>query len=171
MNKNYGVVGAIKTVYFEEADNDLLQTTLTQEGKLLKPINRGIGRPCFIYFNTPQRDNKVYEGWDQPEAAEVSLSKDASANYLNKITFNITMPSQDATSNSIGAYYPYNGYTLKQMGLYNDAHLTTTTNASNDLTSYPYNNMQCGMLLAIKNITAFQKNADTEIRLQWTLTI
>ena len=171
MNKNYGVVGAIKTIYFGEDDNDLLQTTLTQEGKLLKPINRGIGRPCFIYFNTPRQNNKVKEGWDDPASAEVSLSKDNAASYLNKITFNITMPAQDATSNSIGAYYPYNGYTLKQMGLYNDAFLTTGVTASNDLTSYPYNNMQCGMLLAVKNITAFQKNADTEIKLQWTLTI
>ena len=57
------------------------------------------------------------------------------------------------------------------MGLYNDAWLTTGVTQSNDLTSYPFNNMQCGMLLAVKNITAFQKNADTEIKLQWTLTI
>lgn len=171
MNKNYGVVGAIKTIYFDEAqDNAYLQTTLSDSGKLLKPVNRGVGRPCFIYFNTPQNNGNVTEGWDEA-TSEVSLSKDNSSLYLNKITFSITMPAQSAAENAVGKYYPYNGYTLKQMGLYNDAHLTTATDSSNDLTSYPYNNMKHGMLLAIKNITSFQKTADVEIKLTWTLTI
>lgn len=172
MNKNYGVVGAVKTFYFDETlDNDFLQSTLSDSGKLLKPINRGVGRPCFIYFNTPQENLATKEGWDDPASAEVSLSKDNSASYLNKITFAITMPAQSAAENAVGKYYPYNGYTLKQMGLYNDALLTTGVDSSNDINSYPFNNMQHGMLLAVKNITSFQKTSDVELKLTWTLTI
>ena len=57
------------------------------------------------------------------------------------------------------------------MGLYNDALLTTGVDASNDLNNYAYNNMKHGMLLAVKNITSFQKTADVELKLTWTLTI
>lgn len=172
MNKNYGVVGAIKTFYFDEnIDNDYLQSTLSDSGKLLKPINRGVGRPCFIYFNTPQSGGNTKEGWDDTASAEVALSKDSSSNYLNKITFSITMPAQTAAENAVGKFYPYNGYSLKQIGLYNDALLTTGTTSSNDLQSYPFNNMQHGMLLAIKNISSFNKTADVELKLTWTLTI
>lgn len=175
MNKNYGVVGAIKTIYFdEENDSAYLQSTLSDSGKLLKPVNRGVGRPCFIYLNTPQitvgGKRTPKEGWAD-SSAEAALSKDSSASYLNKLTFTVTMPAQTAADNAVGQYYPYNGYTLKQMGLFNDARLTTGTDSSQDLNSYPYNNMPCGMLLAIKNITAFEKTADSEVVITWTLTI
>lgn len=172
MNKNYGVVGAIKTPYFDGFnDKELLQSTLSDSGKLLKPINRGVGRPCFIYFNTPQENGATKEGWDQETTAEVALTKDSSSNYLNKITFTINMPSQDASSGAVGDYYPYNGYALKQIGLFNDARITTGITAENDANSYPYLNMPCGMLLAIKNITSIQKTADVNLVLTWTLTI
>lgn len=174
MNKNYGVVGAIKTIYFDsDTDNDYLQTTLTDNGKLLKPINRGVGRPCFIYFNVPTVESDGHkvpnEGWDDAKS-DVCLSKDNSSSYLNKITFRIQMPAQSSAENAVGEYYPYNGYTLKQMGLYNDAMLTTSINNVN-FSDYTYFNMPCGMLLAVKNITAFDKTADVELNLTWTLTI
>lgn len=172
MNKNYGVVGAIKTPYFDGInDLSLLNTTISDSGRLLKPVNRGIGRPCFIYFNTPQSNGQPKEAWDNPQSSEVALSKDASSSYLNKITFSITLPSQSSADGAIGQFYPYNGYTLKQIGLFNDARLTTGVTNSADGNSYPYLNMPCGMLLAIKNITAFEKTADVELKLTWTLTI
>lgn len=172
MNKNYGVVGSIKSPYFDKSnDVAFLQSTISDSGKLLKPVNRGIGRPCFLYLNTPQGANGTIEQWDQTNSAEVALSKDSSSLYLNKITFTVTMPSQDSSNNSVGEFYPYNGYVLKQMGLFNDARLTTTTTATKDSTSYPYLNMPCGMLLAVKNITAFEKTADVELKITWTLTI
>lgn len=171
MNKNYGVVGAIKSYYFDsENDSSYLETTITSTGKILKPEHRGVGRPCFIYFNTPQSNNKTIEAWSN-SSSEVALSKDNSSSYLNKITFTVTMPAQSAAENAVGMYYPYNGYTLKQMGLYNDALLTTSVDGSEDTDSYPYKNMQHGMLLAIKNITSFQKTADVELKVTWTLTI
>lgn len=171
MNKDYGVVGAIKSPYFDKtSDSEFLQTTITDSGKLLKPLYRGIGRPAFIYFNAPQSNSVTKEGWDS-SSAEVSLSKDENSSYLNKITFAITMPAQTISENAVGEYYPHNGYNLKQIGLYNDAWLATGVDASNDANSYPFQNMQHGMLLAKKNITTFQKTADVELKLTWTLTI
>ena len=80
------------------------------------------------------------------------------------------MPAQNATNDAIGKYYPYNGYTLKQMGLYNDAYLDPSMGNDNP-DSYAYSNMCCGMLLALKNITSFTKTDDNEMTITWTLTI
>jgi hypothetical protein len=169
MSKNFNVVGAIKTCYFNStSDSSKLMSSISSEGRLLKPTYRGIGRPCFIYFNT----STTNENW-RDTSAEVILSNDSSLNYLNKITFSITMPSQSAVNDAIGAYYPYNGYTLRQIGLYNDARLSKVVSAvgTDEASAKPYNNMPCGMLLAVKNIAAFTKIADTSVTLTWTLTI
>lgn len=170
MSKNFNVVGAVKTCYFNSStDSGKLMSAISTEGRLLKPAYRGIGRPCFIYFNTP-----TTESWKSAsEGVEVTLSNDSSLNYLNKITFKITMPSQSAVNNAVGAYYPYNGYTLRQIGLYNDARLSKVVTAygTEEASKSVYGNMPCGMLLAIKNIAAFTKIADTSVTLTWTLTI
>ena len=167
----YNVKGAIKTVYFSETEqaSGYLQSSNSDSGRLLKPEYRGIGRPCFIYLNNTNSSggDVTKEIWDQTSSsnAHVTLSMDSSSDYLNRITFTITLPSQ-----STGVYYPYNGYTLMQIGLYNDTYLTDGV-TQNDTTSYPYTNMDCGTLLAIKNISPLSKTADDEIILQWTLTI
>src|SRR5574344_659493 len=169
MSKDFNVVGAIKTCYFNStSDSSKLMSSISSEGRLLKPTYRGIGRPCFIYFNT----STTNENW-RDTSAEVILSNDSSLNYLNKITFSITMPSQSAVNDAIGAYYPYNGYTLRQIGLYNDARLSKVVSAvgTDEASAKPYNNMPCGTLLAVKNIAAFTKIADTSVTLTWTLTI
>ena len=161
MAKNYNVVGAIKTTYTGE-DNSKLMPSISEVGKLLKPEWRGVGRPCFIYFT-----QHLNLGANQ---SEIFLSKDSSSDFLNKITFKVVMPAQNATNDAIGKYYPYNGYTLKQMGLYNDAYLDPSMGNDNP-DSYAYTNMCCGMLLALKNITSFTKTDDNEMTITWTLTI
>lgn len=160
MARNYNVVGAVKTIYTGE-NNEVLEETITDPGLLLKNVNRGVGRPCFIYFT--QHNN-----WAS-QSSEIALSKDSSSDYLNKITFKIEMPSQ--TNENIGQYYPYNGYTIKQIGLYNDALLDNSGNGSSEADEYGMSNMPCGMLLALKNITSFAKTDDNELTMTWTLTI
>jgi hypothetical protein len=163
MAKNYNVVGAVKTPYMgDETTSTYLMPSISEVGKLLKPEYRGIGRPCFIYFT--QHTNLA------TATSEIFLSKDSSADFLSKITFKVVMPAQNATNNAIGKYYPYNGYTLKQMGLYNDALLDPTMGEKPENT-YAYSNMCCGMLLALKNITSFTKTDDNEMTITWTLTI
>ena len=163
MAKNYNVVGAIKTPYTgSDGTSSYLMPSISEVGRLLKPEYRGIGRPCFIYFT--QRNSLA------SAESEVFLSKDSSAEFLSKITFKVVMPAQNATNNAIGKYYPYNGYTLKQMGLYNDA-LLDPTMGYGTAEGYAYSNMCCGMLLALKNITSFTKTDDNEMVVTWTLTI
>ena len=164
MARNYGVIGAIKTLYEgDSATSKYLMPSISDNGKLLKAEYRGIGRPCFIYFTQHTAL--------QAATSEIALSKDASAEFLNKITFKVVMPAQNATNNSIGTYYPYNGYTLKQIGLYNDALLDPYMGTSGESEGYAKGNMPCGMLLALKNITSFTKTDDNEMTITWTLTI
>lgn len=165
----YNVTGAIKTCYFDSnEDSEKLMPSSSDSGKLLYPKYRGTGRPCFIYFNNEYDDSTVKEEWDETDntSIQVCLSKDSDGEYLNRITFKIILPSQ-----SSGVYYPYNGYTLNQVGLYNDAQLCDTPDGASDSSSYPYQNMQWGTLLAIKNITPFTKTASDTIEFTWTLTI
>src|SRR5574344_1605689 len=174
MSKNYGVVGAVKTLYFSStSDSAKIMTSVSESGKLMKPTYRGVGRPCFIYFNTPVSNGVKYEGWSSgDEGVEVSLSRDSAKNYLNKITFSITMPSQTSATNAIGAYYPYNGFTLKQIGLFNDSLLSTIVSAdTTEQAKYPLQNMMTGTMMAVKNIAPFTKTADSSVELSWTLTI
>src|SRR5574344_349991 len=172
-SKNYGVIGPIKTMYFSEADDESkLMSTISDSGNLLLPTYRGVGRPCFIYMNKKNTSDDSYSTWDT-STSEVAVSANSGMYYLNKITFKVTMPAQ--TDTYAGTYYPYNGYTLKQIGLYNDAlrtlHSSATTGETEGSISSVYKNMPCGTLLAIKNMTPFSKTAGESVVLTWTLTI
>ena len=183
----YGVVGAIKTAYLPDGSdiggfilepsgstrvtvNELLNPTVSDSGKLLKSRYRGVGRPCFIYFNRTR--TSAEEGYKldySKQTSGVYLSKEnkTSIPYLNRITFRVVMPAQRG-SDSNGSYYPYNGYTLKQVGLFNDALISIQEGVPN---SSLWPKMPCGMMLAVKNIASFTKTADEEINFTWTLTI
>lgn len=174
MASRYGVVGAVKTLYLPYSgwkNPDYLEGSISNEGRLVKSSLRGVGKPCFIYFNRTDNGAGLEVDWDDANGAQIYLTKDATnSKYLNRITFRITMPSQSAGSGHVGEYYPYNGYTLKQIGLFNDAILASDAQGGTDNPTAS-GNMPCGMLLAIKNIEAFTKTADEMIVLTWTLTI
>lgn len=174
----YGIVGAVKTLYlpsgnlnetlgddFKTKIDDVINPVVSESGRLLRPRFRGAGRPCFIYFNKTQNDNKLDYG-NQTANVFVSRENKSSAKFLNRITFRIIMPAQKGSGLN-NQYYPYNGYTLKQIGLFNDALLETTDGVQSDFARQ----MPCGTLLAIKNIAAFTKTAEEEIIFTWTLTI
>lgn len=176
MYRNYGVIGAIKTPYTSEYSdyNNMLQTTVSESGKLLKPSYRGVGKPAFIYFNQHESTANS-ENWGS-NGAEVMLSKDTDNKYLTKITFTITLPEQSAATSAAGKFYPYNGYTLKQIGLYNDSQVVIKPGAdgqpnSSDGAYYTWNNMKYGTLLAVKNIAPFTKSAGSNYVITWTLSI
>ena len=180
MYRNYGVIGAIKTPYTRITGNDypsgMLQEVISESGKLLRAKYRGVGQPAFIYFNQ-HLNNSTSENWGDP-AAEVYISKDPADKYLTKITFTINLPEQTAATKSSGAYYPYNGFTLKQIGLYNDSQVIITSDSQgqqvpepSDGAWFPYSNMQHGTLLAVKNIAPFTKQAGSNYVISWTLTI
>lgn len=174
-SKDWGIMGAVKTPYFASNEStEYLQEQITSDGKILKPQYQGVGRPCFIYFRNEGISSTTHkEFWDSPsDAICVTLSKDSAKSYLHRISFYIYMPAQTGAESATGAYYPYNGYILKQMGLFNDTLLKTAVTESTEVKqNYAYNNMPCGMMLAKKNITPFYKNADTDMRVIWTLSI
>jgi len=176
--ERFGVVGAIKTLYcpggtasLDDNYANFLETTVSDSGRLVKGQYRGGGRPCFIYFNraNTSADNKL--DWSDV-TSDISVQKDSSTEYLNRLTFRVIIPSQSSGSGAIGVYNPFNGYTFKQVGLFNDALFETVSDASaNSSSNAIRGNMQSGMLLAIKNIQKFSKSADESIEFTWTLTI
>lgn len=175
MYRNYNVVGAIKTPLVGSAsESDMLNTTVSESGRLLKPIYRGIGYPAFVYFNQLEAgsDGKIASDvWE--DSGEITLSKDSDDKFLTKLTFSFTLPQQDSSTSADGKYYPYNGWQIKQIGLYNDARLIVNSGSTEtrDGSYYARVNMPDGMLLAVKNIAPFTKTAETTYRITWTLTI
>jgi len=173
MARVYGVRGAVKTPYLpglkikvddqdiktkEKYDETFLQPVISDSGRLLKTKYRGSGLPCFIYF-----DRNYTNGLDWgKQSAKVTLSQDENNSHLNRITFRVVMPSQQSNE-----YYPYNGYSLKQIGLFNDCILEADDGTASDAGK----KMPFGTLLAIKNIATFTKTADQEVIFTWTLTI
>lgn len=172
MSKRYGVVGAIKTLYCPSQEDDCseyLEETVSDSGRLIKGRYRGAGRPCFIYFN--RTNEKINNKLDWNEAvSDISVQRDSSSSYLNRITFRIIIPAQSSGTGAIGEYSPFNGYTFKQIGLFNDARYNTSSSSQQSTTRIA-NNMPCGMMLAVKNIQNFTKTADESIEFTWTLTI
>lgn len=172
MSKRYGVVGAIKTIYCPDDVSDCseyLEETISDSGRLIKGKYRGAGRPCFIYFNRSSQTTQSKLDWDEV-TSDISVQRDSSSNYLNRITFRVVIPAQSSGTGAVGEYSPFNGYTFKQIGLFNDALINTTSDKNNPKTKQA-SNMPCGMMLAVKNIQNFTKTADESIEFTWTLTI
>lgn len=172
MSKRYGVVGAIKTIYCPDDASDCseyLEETISDSGRLIKGKYRGAGRPCFIYFNRSSQTQQSKLDWDEV-TSDISVQRDSSSNYLNRITFRVVIPAQSSGTGAVGEYSPFNGYTFKQIGLFNDALINTTSDKNNPKTKQA-SNMPCGMMLAVKNIQNFTKTADESIEFTWTLTI
>ena len=172
MSKRYGVVGAIKTIYCPDDASDCseyLEETISDSGRLIKGKYRGAGRPCFIYFNRSSQTTQSKLDWDEV-TSDISVQRDSSSNYLNRITFRVVIPAQSSGTGAVGEYSPFNGYTFKQIGLFNDALINTTSDKNNPRTKQA-SNMPCGMMLAVKNIQNFTKTADESIEFTWTLTI
>jgi hypothetical protein len=171
MSKRYGVVGAIKTLYCPnsaERCSNFLQDTISDAGLLIEPKYRGAGRPCFVYFRRAKQNDEQSLDWDN-NTSDISVSRDNTTNFLNRLTFKIEIPAQSSGTGAIGQYNPFNGYTIKQIGLFNDALFSTESGAKTE--SIIAKNMPCGTMLAIKNVQNFTKSADESIVFTWTLTI
>lgn len=164
-NNEWGVEGAIRDGLARNNDgNPSWFSTGTQT---LVQQNRGIGKPSFIYF---QRSES--ERWTET-TSEVYLTRNASENYEHKITFTLQMPDQTAENgNTADWFYPYNGYTLKVVGLFTDARLclrNTIPASSSDPDYYPYNNMSSGFMIAKRYIAPIVKTPDLRLSVQWSL--
>ena len=122
---------------------------------------RGIGKPSFIYSLRNERF--------MIQDSEVGLSSDAE-DIENKITFTVNMQEQTGTEE--GWFYPYNGFILKQAGLFCDARmlLGNTVPISPGVDEYDnYSKMPYGIIMAKRNIAPIQKSHDVAISSRWTL--
>jgi len=149
----YGITGAVKDGTLTYLDPTKIDATTG----ILYPHYQGIGRPAFLYCrrNVNWNDN----------LSETFISNEG-LGYENKITFTVTMPEQSAATGTENWFYPYNGYTLKEIGLFNDSLLAVGGEPDN---SYSYLNMPAGSMIAKRYISPIRKDASIAISAQWTL--
>lgn len=153
----YGVVGGIKTILKKNGDTTYLNPVESESGKLLRTQYRGVGEPCFIYL---QRDSGADSSTTVSDflgsgKGHISIEKESGEDIYTIFRISMNIPS-----NNSGEYNPYNGYTIKEVGLYNDTLLKGYSSVM------PY-----GTLLAVKGLTPFTKSYGSNIQLTWELTI
>ena len=164
-----GIKGAIKNSFFYEKSSMEGKTEQDSEGFYF-PINewKGVGLPCFIYC----RRNDT----------EINFEQDDSGNLVTKLSFTTIMPAQEGLSGE-DTYYPYNGYLLKEAGLFCDARFSNTESyqtvsgsggeevpsTGDSLTNY--NKMPGGLMWATRPIAPVFKDHRTSITARWTIYI
>lgn len=165
-DSNFAITGAIKNGLYENSDSDSGNLTTISGNHFSTQTHWGVGRPAFIYA---KRESRFYQS-----GAEVALNFDS--NVENKITYTITMPEQ--TGAYAGDFYPYNGFVLKEAGLFCDARFrlkdTTPPNDAgsddSDLNEFDnYSSMSHGMLFAKRYISPITKSHDVSITARWSI--
>lgn len=165
---SYAITGAIKNNNYEtKATQTMFTIAPTNTAYVLDKDFRGVGKPSFIYIDRTSIDSG--------SASNIYVNK-STGSVSNRITYSIIMPSQAEETNY---YYPYNGYYLREAGLYTDARLyndiAATSNkvpevADGDIYTN-YNKMLFGTLLAKRRIATIYKAYDNSYTFSWTLYI
>jgi hypothetical protein len=172
LENDFAISGAIKNGTYTNSDSQRfnsegsdLRTENVNNNEFLKKEFRGIGKPSFIYSNRSLGKLDT--------SSEIFLSADSNENIVdvieNKVTFTVVMPEQ--TGNEAGIFYPYNGYILKEAGLFCDARfiLNNTEPASSDEDYDNFRKMPYGIMIAKRNIAPIQKSHNVSIAARWTL--
>jgi len=176
-NHSFGVSGAIKTmaitkntgsgaVFADEAETEQMADLVGVEGTsylIDKPEYRGVGRPCFIYFK--RSDILIEKGDVALDGTGEGSTRD---DFIEtKITFKAELPEQAANE-----YYPYNGWLLKEIGLFADAKYNFReedyASATQEVKD-AYNKMPGGVMIAKRNIAPLFKHGNVSATIQWTL--
>ena len=163
---DFAISGAIKNALYKSETGDSTNLELTDGNYFPKKEYWGIGSPAFIYA---RRESRFYQ-----TGAEVALNWDT--NVENKITFTVTMPEQTGTN--AGIYYPYNGFVLKEAGLFCDARFVLHNTAPSDeassddtdLDEYEnYIKMPHGIMFARRLISPITKSHNISITVRWSI--
>jgi hypothetical protein len=175
-NQTTAITGAIKT--------SVISTLVTESD-----ASRGMGLPCFIYVD--QNAGKQNFSGTNPGTTEYGTTLNKSNDKETKITFTVLLPKQTTSTE----YYPYNGYTLKEIGLFNDAFLvkrqdtgykvgssaypflgyTSPTDDSwittdgLDGSSHAHMKSGFGTMWAARKIRPIYKDWDLEIEVKWSI--
>ena len=157
---SFGISGAIKTTITNETELNARTEEDNDDDRFLveTPEWKGIGRPCFIYSirdNTPETDSDILIG-----------RTSSTNNFDNRLSFSFLLPEQNESS-AMNKFYPYNGYLLKEAGLFCDSKLLTY----NSLTSRfePDTKMPYGIIFAKRYISPFTKTGSTSVSVNWVL--
>ncbi len=158
---DFAISGAIKHGFYEDTSLHFDKMESIGGKEFLKTEWNGVGNPCYIYSN---REARFFEN-----GAQVMLNSDSDTE--NKITFTVVMPEQ--TGANAGIFYPYNGYYIKQVGLFCDARLVSGNSPPvfGDNFYPPYVRMPSGIMIAKRNITPFYKSHDSSLTIRWTIYI
>jgi len=177
---SWGVIGGIKNGFIVSSDDLASNIIYESFGAMPSYPYRGKGRPSFIYVNpatSPWIDNDIY----------LSIPTTTSRSLEGEISFQVNLPDQKDLPFGED-FYPYNGYTLKQIGLYSDsivlpgdAAIGTTGGggygnthveeeyASSTMIMSNFQKTLCGTPWALRNISPIVKNRDLDIVIKWTL--
>lgn len=158
--EDVAISGAIKDGSLNYSSNLATMTeNIAGTGVVLKSAYRGIGNPCFLY---PKRGSVTFED----AVSQVMLTQEEVGGYNleTKLTFTVVMPEQTGSNST--AFYPYNGYTIKEVGLFSDAYLFL----ANDPNSYD-RRMNHGLMFAKRYITPFVKTGNSSFTVRWTIYI
>ena len=74
------------------------------------------------------------------------------------------MPEQDSVNNK---FYPYNGYMLKEAGLFCDSKLLTYNSVVEQFDANP--KMPYGIIFAKRYVAPFTKTGSTSVSVNWVL--
>lgn len=155
-----GVRGAIKTTITNTTELAERTEAGGDDNSYLveKPEWKGIGRPCFVYSirdNTPETDSDVLIG-----------KNSSTSEFDNRLSFLFNMPEQDASSPQ-NKFYPYNGYMLKEAGLFCDSKLLTYNSSTGQFESN--SKMPYGIVFAKRYVAPFTKTGSTSVTVNWVL--
>jgi hypothetical protein len=167
---DHGIPGAIKDATYRGI-SEFSKLEVVDGKQFARGSYRGIGRPSFVYA---KRGRFFREGSE----ARLQIGSTAGTEHLeSKITFSVVLPEQPD-----GAFYPYNGYTLKMAGLFCDVRMLLGNKVpvgdyvnmptETDLTSMEYSNymkMPGGIMWAKRKIAPIYKSHDVKVTAQWTI--
>ena len=122
------IKGAIKNCFIEGTGDSALYNPTT---KMALAPYRGYGYPCFIYaerstqsfYNNVEGNTEVHYGINN------ALGDSA---YETEVTYTVVMPVQPVAADTINTFYPYNGWVLRQAGLFCDSRYKLRTVSDDD---------------------------------------
>lgn len=179
--------GAVKNCYITSVSDQEKYNSAT---KMAYPEFRGYGYPCFIYakrsttgfYNTSEHNEEAYYQKNDIFDNEP---------YETELTYTVIMPPQPVNSNDVTTFYPYNGWVLKQAGLFCDSRYILRSklndpdlgeqafinkisegDVSESDNAKPYRDSTGGQMLFTRNLSSpIMKTADTEVAFIWHIFI
>ena len=152
------------------------------------PTYRGMGYPCFIYAR--RSTNSFYNPDEGNKETHYQMNSVLGTNpYETQLTYSVIMPAQPVNSTDVSTFYPYNGWILRQAGLFCDARYKLRSeevgdgrqeyketsfvdkvngDATDSDSAKTYRDSVCGQMLFTRNLSSpILKTADTQVEFKW----